>query len=474
MNKIKQTPNFISFNNILDTYRYLWEDINTMWRKRVKIFLLVISDILIFYISLGLTLLIRYIFIEQQPMTLYSSIPLHFIPFTIIFLSWLIISWIAGLYDINKLRNEEFFYKTLTIAFGVNAAIAIAFFYFIPYFIITPKINLFIDLALTLILIYFWRHYFNRWARKSLGVHLVFLGANSETVELKEFLSKNPQLGFMVDGVLAPDNFSELENIWQIKRFSLIVTAERFDHQEKLAGVLFKYLKRGATISDLDKFYESITERVPISIIHNVWFLENISEIERGFYETVKRVFDIIMGVFLGLTTLIILPFIALGIKIFDSGAVFYRQDRIGKNGKIFNLVKFRSLPAINRIELMKKPSEESITVFGRFLRKSHLDELPQVWNILKGEMTFIGPRPEKPEFVERLSREIPFYEVRHLIKPGIAGWAQFHNPSAGPTLKETLEKLQYDLYYIKNRSIFLDLSIILKTLKIIISGAGK
>lgn len=107
-------------------------------------------------------------------------------------------------------------------------------------------------------------------------------------------------------------------------------------------------------------------------------------------------------------------------------------------------------------------------------MRKSHLDELPQVWNVLRNEMSFIGPRPEKPEFVEKLSDEIPFYEMRHLIKPGMSGWAQLNNPNAGPTFKETMEKLQYDLYYVKNRSVFLDFSIALKTLRVLISGAGK
>ena len=122
----------------------------------------------------------------------------------------------------------------------------------------------------------------------------------------------------------------------------------------------------------------------------------------------------------------------------------------------------------------LRKPNEEEITLVGKFLRKTHIDELPQVWNIFLGQMSFIGPRPEKPELVGKLSEEIPFYEMRHLIKPGIAGWAQLHNPHAGPTFKETLEKLQYDLYYVKNRSIFLDVSIIFKTVKIMLSGAGK
>ena len=445
-----------------------------MWRKRLKIFLLVTSDVLIFYIALGLTLFIRYIVVEQDSGTLLNSIPLHLIPFTIIFLLWLIVFWAAGLYDITKLRNEELFYKTLITAFAINAAITMAFFYFIIYFIITPKINLFIDLTLTLAMLYFWRQYFNRWASKALKIGIVFLGASPETMELKEFLSNNPQLGYQTAGVLAPDNVAELENLWQDKKFSLIVSAEQFDHSQKLAFLLFQYFKRGVTISDLDKFYENVTNRVPISIIREVWFLENISKIERGFYETGKRIFDIVMGTILSLITIIILPIVAIGIKIFDPGPVFYKQKRIGKNGRTFTLLKFRSLPIANNHTQMQKPDTEKIASFGKFLRKSHWDELPQVWNILKNEMSFIGPRPEKPEFVERLSNEIPFYEMRHLVKPGLSGWAQLHNPNAGPTLKETLEKLQYDLYYVKNRSVFLDLSIALKTLRILISGAGK
>lgn len=445
-----------------------------MWRKQLKIFLLVLSDILIFYISLSLTLIIRYMIIDKAPITLFNLAYLHFTSFSIIFIFWLLVFWAAGLYDITKLRNEELFYKTLIVAFLINAVLAVSFFYFIPYFIITPKTNLFIDLALTLAILYFWRQYYNRWAGKAFGINMVFLGASPEIMELKEFLNNNPQLGYRVVGILAPDNVSELENLWQTKKFSLIVSAEQFNHSQKLAFLLFQYFKKGVTISDLNKFYENITNRVPISIIREVWFLENISEIERGVYETGKRIFDIIMGIILGLVTVVILPIAAIGIKIFDPGPIFYRQKRVGKNGRIFTLFKIRSLPLNKNNNRMQKPNQEEITSFGKFLRKSHWDELPQVWNILKNEMSFIGPRPEKPEFVERLSNEISFYEMRSLVKPGITGWAQLHNPHAGPTFKETLEKLQYDLYYVKNRSVFLDLSIVLKTLRILISGAGK
>ena len=212
-----------------------------MWRKRLKISLVLISDILIFYVALWLTLIIRYILIDRAPGTFSSSISLHLIPFTIIFFFWLIIFWASGLYDLAKLRNEELFYKTILIAFGVNTAVTIAFFYFIPYFVITPKLNLFINLALTLVLLYFWRQYFNRWASESLQIHLVFLGANDEVMELKEFLTKNPQIGFYIDSIMAPDNFIELDNLWQNKKFSLIVTAEKFGQGKKLAHALFEY-----------------------------------------------------------------------------------------------------------------------------------------------------------------------------------------------------------------------------------------
>jgi len=445
-----------------------------MWRKQLKVSLLVLSDIVIFYAALGLTLIIRYALINHDYIVLKNSVPLHLVPFSIIFALWLIVFWAAGLYDLSKLKNEGLFYKNLIITFGVNAAIAVSFFYFIPYFIITPKVNLFIDLALTMAILYFWRQYFNKWATKAFKIGIVFLGASTEIMELKEFLNNNPQLGYQTVGILAPDNVIELENLWQEKKFSLIVSAEQFDHSKKLSFLLFKYFKRGITINDLDKFYETTTSRVPISIIQEAWFLENIGQSTRGFYETTKRTFDIIGSIILGLITLVISPFVVLAIEISYPGSVFYRQQRVGKNGQIFTLIKFKSLISGSSAREAGISYEEKSTLVGKFLRKTHIDELPQIWNILMGQMSFIGPRSEKPELVEKLSEEIPFYEIRHLIKPGAAGWAQLHNPNAGPTFKETLEKLQYDLYYLKNRSIFLDFSIILKTIRILLSGAGK
>jgi lipopolysaccharide/colanic/teichoic acid biosynthesis glycosyltransferase len=325
------------------------------------------------------------------------------------------------------------------------------------------------------VLLFFWRQYFNKWAGKVFKISVVFLGASPEVLELKELFLKNPQLGYQTAGILAPDNVAELESLWRTEKFSMIVTAEKFDHSQKLTILLLEYLKKGMIINDLDKFYESVTFRVPISIIREAWFFENIVETERGVYEVIKRTFDIVLSLMLGILTIIVFPIVFIGIKIFDPGPAFYKQKRVGKNEKIFTLIKFRSMPVAKNIdEKMRKPTDKETTRFGKFIRKTHIDELPQVWNILKSEMSFIGPRPEKPEFAKQFSDEIPFYEMRQLIKPGLAGWAQLNNPNAGPSQKETLEKLQYDLYYIKNRSVFLDISIVLKTAKIMLSGTGK
>ncbi len=446
-----------------------------MWQRRIKVFLLLAGDIFVFYASLALTLIIRYAIINRDVATFVSSIDAHLIPFTIIFIFWLIALWMAGLYDPAKLRNDDLFYKTLVIAFGINTAIAVAFFYFIPYFIITPKISLFIDITETFLALAFWRTRFTEWPHKSFPISLVFLGAGPETLELKEYLARNPQWGYKVVAIIAPDNIGDLENIFETHKISLIVSALRFDQTERLTKTLLEFLKRGTNISDLDKFYEAITGRVPVSIIQEVWFLENIGEVQQTFYETAKRAFDILGAFILGIITLVIFPFTALAIKISYPGPVFYRQPRVGRNNKIFILTKFRSLAdGINKDGEMRKPVEEEITRVGKLLRKTHIDELPQVWNVILGQMSFIGPRPEKPDFVKRLSDEIPFYDMRHLVKPGIAGWAQLNNPFAGPSIKETIEKLQYDLYYIKNRSVLLDLKILLKTARHIFSGAGK
>ncbi len=191
-------------------------------------------------------------------------------------------------------------------------------------------------------------------------------------------------------------------------------------------------------------------------------------------FEKFKRVIDIILSIVLFVPLIILYPFVAILIKISSKGPIFYRQKRGGKNSKIFEIIKFRSMimnAETNGAQWASK-NDGRATWIGNILRIARIDELPQVWNVLKGDLSFVGPRPERPEFYGKLQKEIPFYEERYLVKPGLTGWAQIKHGldfRGGLTIKDTAEKLQHDLYYIKNRSPLFDLGIILKTINILL-----
>ncbi|HEU0050483.1 MAG TPA: sugar transferase, partial [Patescibacteria group bacterium] len=207
------------------------------------------------------------------------------------------------------------------------------------------------------------------------------------------------------------------------------------------------------------------------------WFLSHLKETEKTWYEVVKRAADILIAIPFAVVTAILTPFIALLIKLSSPGPVFYSQIRVGRNGKLIKIYKFRSMridaEASGPQFTAKTASDPRVTSIGRFLRQTRIDELPQIWNVLHGDLSLIGPRPERPEFVTPLVEKMPYYALRHLTRPGLTGWAQvkFLTPTA--TLDDNLTKLQYDLYYIKNRSLLLDAAILLKTVGIVLRRQG-
>ena len=208
--------------------------------------------------------------------------------------------------------------------------------------------------------------------------------------------------------------------------------------------------------------------------------MANLREQQKKIYDRFKIMIDYALAVILGLFFIVTAPFVALAIKINSKGPVFFKQDRVGRQGTIFTVFKYRTMKALNADggAEMQGPQfasdkDSRITAVGNFLRKTRLDEIPQFWNILKGEMSFIGPRPERPEFVSQLTEKMPYYALRHLIKPGLTGWAQVHKSYYG-TFEENLRKLEYDFFYIKNRGLALDISIILRTVNTILRLAGR
>ncbi len=244
-----------------------------------------------------------------------------------------------------------------------------------------------------------------------------------------------------------------------------------------LYNQLSELVKNGFPVRDYTQVYEEVTRRIPVQNVDKDFYryFPFSRSNQNKFYLLIFRIFDITVSLIGILFGILISPLVLIGNLAANRGKLFYTQNRVGKHGKVFKILKLRT---------MTKDAEESgpqyaqkndyrVTKFGRFLRRSRIDEIPQFYNVLRGDMSLIGPRPERPVFVKELSELIPFYETRHIIKPGLTGWAQVM-ANYGDCYDDSLEKLQYDLYYIKHRNIFLDLSILLKTLSTVIFFRGQ
>lgn len=448
----------------------------------MRIFFLLLGDLVTLYASLALTVLARY-----GSADFWTRLIPHLPPFSAVFLIWLIVFYIAGLYDFRKLRNSLDFFRILSLSLAINILLAILFFYLTRASGITPKTNLAIFLIIFFFLEIFWRRWFNSISRNLRPISRVILFGNlPANEELFLFLKENPQMGYEVKTwVQAAGELPARANSWEelVRSHSadIIVMPREVLRDNRLKKTFFDLVESGVETKDLPAFYESVFRKVPLSEIDEEWFLEHVTG-THDVYELLKRGVD--FGIAL-VAQIIALPLEALiipAIKLTSRGPVVYRQIRTGRHGKKFLLYKFRRM--YNEKE--KNPDADSSnptwsppagdsreTPVGKFLRATHLDELPQLINILRGDMSFVGPRPERPELIQKIKTDVPYYDMRSLIKPGLTGWAQINHPK-DVTLADVKEKLSYDLYYLKNRSFVIDLAIILKTIKAVFSTPGK
>ncbi|MBK0370732.1 exopolysaccharide biosynthesis polyprenyl glycosylphosphotransferase [Flavobacterium agrisoli] len=238
---------------------------------------------------------------------------------------------------------------------------------------------------------------------------------------------------------------------------------------------LLHLLESGKVIREYTQVYESKTQRIPVQFIARDFyrFFPFSRSNSNRLYLLVVRVMELLLSVIGLFVTAVLIPFVLIGNAFGNRGSLFYTQERIGKDGAVFKIYKFRTMSAHNPSNVLAKVKDCRVTPFGKFMRKTRIDEFPQFVNVLKGDMAVIGPRPEQPFFVKEIAKVMPFYETRHIIRPGLTGWAQV-NYSYGESIEESLIKLQYDLYYIKHRSVFLDLSITLKTITTIVFYRGQ
>ncbi|BAZ41633.1 sugar transferase [Calothrix sp. NIES-4101] len=330
-----------------------------------------------------------------------------------------------------------------------------------------------------------------KWVRsQSQKSRWLVLGAGDNAIKfLHKLLVLNP-LGKLTvlaetnqETIDLPDtNLSYLGNLsdlpaWSQESWSAIIVATQVEFSETQAQQLMQIRLRGIPIYRLPDAYETFWFKLPSSLLQDKWlaFSEGFNLIPGDFSMKLKRVIDIILILFLLALVAPLLLLVALLIRLDSPGPIFYSQLRSGFYGKPFRVYKFRSMyqDAEKRGAQWASQRDPRITRVGYWLRLLRIDELPQIWNVLRGEMSLIGPRPERPEFDVKLKEAIPYYEVRYLVKPGITGWAQVMYPY-GASIEDAYEKLSYDLYYIKNYSLWLDLAIAFKTIRVVLLGKGR
>ncbi len=446
--------------------------------NRKEPLVLLLGDILSFLVALWLTLLVRNV--EPPSRELFLT---HLLPFGLLFAAWVVVFYIAGLYEKHTVILKSKLPNILATAQLTNSALAVIFFYFVPLFGITPKTVLFIYLFISFTLILFWRTYGYLSLSRREPNNALLIAAGDEMKELLQEVNNNPiyNLRFVssVDLTRTNENGFWNEIVSQVYSEDVSVIAIDLGHEnvEPVLPHLYNLIFSNINFIDMHKIYEDIFDRVPLSHLRHNWFLENISTQPRGAYDVLKRLMDASIAFVLFTLSLIVYPFLYLAIKLDDGGPLFITQERIGENNKVVKIKKFRTMSHDDKGIYNADKSDNVITKVGGFLRKSRIDELPQLWSVLKGDISLIGPRPELPALVKKYTEEIPYYNVRHLIKPGLSGWAQIYHaehPHHGIDIRETKNKLSYDLYYIKNRSFLLDLKIALRTLKTLISIAGR
>ncbi len=452
-----------------------------------KKFTLIASDLVAFYGALALLLLVRYgEDAWQQQWSVHST------PFSLLLIVWLLALYISNLYDQRMMRNDRDFFARLGQAMLVASVASVLFFYLIPFFGITPKLNLFLFLVALAVIMSGTRYLYNQIIARGTKEQLLIVGVNEDSLNLARLVTDNPQLGYRVRAMVhVGQEALPLERAvmpWQVledltgiasfmtkQRIDTIVISPSAYQMSEVIGLFYGTLSRRVDFTNLASLSERLTGRIPLGAINQAWFLDNMSEGSKKSFDTLKRVVDVVASVILGIPALVITPFVTLAIIVDSPGPILFRQKRSGRGGVPFDIIKFRTMrtDAEKGVAVWASENDPRVTVIGRLLRKSRIDELPQLWNILRGEMSLVGPRAERPEFDAQLAQQIPFYRERYLIKPGLSGWAQINYPY-GASVQDAIQKLQYDLYYIKHRSLALDIAIVLKTASISLRHAGR
>lgn len=405
--------------------------------RRETAFLL-IGDFFTLALSLWIALFLRNLAVPS-----FSYFEANIVPFLPMFLLSLVVFYIAGLYEKQTRPIRRVMGPRILGAQAATVAISAVLFFILPLNI-APKTILIIYLIVSVAAESLWRFYRMRHEIEyGKRMPVVLVGSGPAAIELYDEVNNNNKY--------------------------LIRFVNRIERADSSTGEI-----GGILTMNVESLYEEIFDRVSLDHLDAEQLLETLPK-HRVVYDNAKRLFDITLA---AIGALVALPFVIVAVALLlieGGGMPFIRHERIGRGGRIFRIVKLRSMLFNDHgdPELQKK---NQVTILGRFLRKTRIDELPQLWNILVGDLSFIGPRPELPKIAEVYEREIPQYRVRHLIAPGLSGWAQINDadpPRGGADVPRTRRKLSFDLYYLKHRSFGLDLAIATKTLRTLLAFSG-
>lgn len=440
---------------------------------------LLVGDFLVFASALVLTLFVRYQAIPSD-----EIISQHLKPFVFLFVIWISIFLIAGLYDRHiTLGRKNIPTLVLRVQF-INILIAALFFFMLP-FGIDPKTNLIIYLIISTILIVVWRLYIFPLITTGKPTKALVIGDSKEALAIARVLASNPFFKNIQPFHLGREDTNSFEEFResllqfvQNEKVEMIIADMRDSYARQLTRdfYLLAFEDRNIRFFNLPSIYEQLHHRVPPSLVEENWLLENVtSDSPHYAYGFIKRLIDVIGSVVLLVPSALIFPVVILAIKLEDRGPIFYAAERVGQFNAVIKILKFRTMTGRDNPDDALQ-STLTVTKVGGFLRKTRIDELPQLLNILRGDLSFIGPRPEIPTLAHVYAENIPYYNMRHLMKPGLSGWAQINNfdvPRGGVDIDRTIDKLSFDLYYLKHRSWLLDLEIALKTINTLILRSG-
>ena len=403
----------------------------------------------------------------------------------------LLVLYLYDLYDFIVMTNRRELMLRMVQALGIAWVLLALLFYFAPPLMIGRGVSV-VSVPIVLVALSLWRGMIHLLTgHPEIGEKILVVGTGRAAQDTARAVWERRDAGFRIIGFATengnkpPPEIAESKILGSAKNLREIIEREKIDRvvmavRERRGAfptetLLKMSLAGDVSIEECTSFFERVTGQVHLDMLRPSWLIfagrRKDTRLKTAFREFVHRMLALIGFV----ATLPIAAVTAVLIKLDSKGSVFYRQKRVGKNGRVFEVIKFRSM----RTDAEKdgKPvwavaDDERVTRVGRIIRQIRVDEIPQFWNILKGEMSFVGPRPERPHFVEQLAREVPFYEHRHLVAPGLTGWAQVKYPY-GASVEDARQKLQYDLYYIKNQSLALDFVIVFETVKIVLFGRG-